>query len=42
METVLAAQDRVRNEIRKWCACVREGELVTSYKLQRFPVGCDK
>ena len=29
METVLAAQDRVRNEIRKWCACVRQGDLVT-------------
>ncbi len=28
----------VRNNFRKWCACVRKGELVTPYKLQRFPL----
>ena len=29
METVLAAEELVRNNIRNWCACVRQGELVT-------------
>jgi|688.fasta_scaffold1937950_2 hypothetical protein len=42
METVLAAKELVRNEIRKWCACVRQGEVVIPCNLQRFPVGCDK
>ena len=31
-------QELVRNDIRKWCACVRQGELVTPYTLHRFPV----
>jgi hypothetical protein len=34
--------EMVRDSLRERCACVRQGELVTPYKLQRFSVGCDK
>jgi hypothetical protein len=37
-----AFEKKVRNNIHEWCACVRQGELVTPYEFPRCSMAISK